>query len=112
MSTADPRRVGKRVCASSRTRLRRSRGWTMTTCLLLTAAGMGFSAANEDESVYTREQAFRIPLEMTEAERKAAAWIRLMVSTDSGKTWSRVREESPKRSTVTFRAPGDGCYWL
>ena len=84
----------------------------MTTCLLLTAAGMGFSAANEDESVYTRERAFRIPLEMTEAERKAAAWIRLMVSTDSGKTWSRVREESPKRSTVTFRAPGDGCYWL
>lgn len=84
----------------------------MTTLLMLTAAGMGLPAATEDEAVYTRERAFRIPLEMTEAERKAAAWIRLMVSTDNGKTWSRVREESPKRTTVTFRAPGDGCYWL
>jgi hypothetical protein len=84
----------------------------MTSCLLLLAAGMGFSAADDDETVYTRERAFRIPLEITEAERKSAAWIRLMVSTDSGKTWSRVREESPKRSTVTFRAPGDGNYWL
>ena len=84
----------------------------MTSCLLMLAAGMGFSAADDDETVYTRERAFRIPLEITEAERKSAAWIRLMVSTDSGKTWSRVREESPKRSTVTFRAPGDGNYWL
>jgi hypothetical protein len=82
------------------------------TCLLLLAAGMGFSAADEENVVYTRDRAFRIPLELSEAERKDAAWIRLMVSTDAGKTWNRVREESPKRPTVTFRAPGDGQYWL
>ena len=84
----------------------------MTACLMMLASAMGFAAEGDDETVFTRERAFRIPLELTDAERKSAAGIRLMVSTDSGKTWSRVREESPKRSTVTFRAPGDGCYWL
>jgi len=83
----------------------------MTTCLLLMAAAMG-CAADDEDVVYTRERAFRIPLELSDAERKSAAWVRLMVSTDGGKTWNRVREESPKRPTVTFRAPGDGQYWL
>jgi hypothetical protein len=84
----------------------------MTTCLLYLAAGLGYAAADGQDVVYTRERAFRIPLEISDAERKSAAWIRLMVSTDGGKTWNRVREESPKRPTVTFRAPGDGQYWL
>src|SRR4051812_12156014 len=111
-STEARPRVGKRVCASARRRRRRIRGPIMTTCLLLMAAGMGYAADDDGDVVFTRERAFRIPLEISDAERKGAAWIRLMVSTDGGKTWNRVREESPKKPTVTFRAPGDGQYWL
>ena len=37
---------------------------------LLLAAAMGLSAAEDENVVYMRERAFRIPLELSEAERK------------------------------------------
>ena len=65
-----------------------------------------------DGVVYTRERVFQVPVELTTDEEAQAGAVRLWVSADGGKTWERKREQSPRKPSMKFVAPGDGTYDL
>jgi hypothetical protein len=53
---------------------------------------------------------FKMPLNVTEPTKVES--VKLLVSTDSGKTWKLEKEYQPTDPFVMFSAPRDGHYWF
>lgn len=83
----------------------------LLSCLLPLADNMDLKK-EDDGVVYSPQRAFRIPLDLTDAERRTVSAIRLYVSEDQGKTWFRHSDGAPDTRVVTFRATKDGSYWF
>lgn len=81
-------------------------------CLTMGAGAPPTATTDAGGMVHTRDRAFRIPIDLTELERQQVAAVRLFVSPDEGRTWKRYREDSPRKTTLTFRADQDGVYWF
>ena len=65
-----------------------------------------------DGVIYTAKRAFRVPLDLTDAERRQISAIRLFISEDLGRTWIRHSDGQPDMKVVTFKAERDGAYWF
>lgn len=58
------------------------------------------------------ERAFALPVTWNAAQRREVELLRLFVSTDHGKTWTRETDVRPGTHRVVFSAPRDGLYWF
>lgn len=81
------------------------------TCLWW-SAGAGGLDESSDGRVYSPQRAFRIPLQLSAAERKEMSSIRLYYTRDQGKTWVKQSEGGVDQEMVTFRTDSDGEFWF
>jgi hypothetical protein len=80
--------------------------------LLLIVTGPGNSPMEGDSIVCSPQSTFRIPIDLAAEERQGISAIRLFVSQDQGRTWTRHSDGDPAMEVVTFRANQDGEYWF
>jgi hypothetical protein len=62
------------------------------------------------KQIVTRQQEFSIPCRM--ARDHSAREVRLIVSSDQGKTWRLISRAEPHVHSFRYRAPHDGEYWF
>jgi hypothetical protein len=62
--------------------------------------------------IHQNTRAFRIPINIKEADFPRIREVRLFVSSDQGATWSIAGQVPPDRKSITFEAPRDGEYWF
>jgi hypothetical protein len=61
--------------------------------------------------VYTNQLAHRIPVQF-KVQRNEISELRLYASSNQGREWNLIDKIRPDQDAFTFRAPGDGVYWL
>jgi hypothetical protein len=57
-------------------------------------------------------RAMRIPFAIDPATQPAVQSLRLLASTDRGRSWQVAAQAAPSAGAFDFRAPADGLYWL
>lgn len=78
---------------------------------LLTVPMMYAPVVLEQDAIESRSAKFRIPYRMSADAKAKADHIRLLVSTDQGKTWKHESDFNPG-DDLKFHAPKDGLYWF
>lgn len=73
-------------------------------------AGPADSSKESEGTVFCHHRAFRIPVDMTAAERATVSAVRVYVSTDDGRTWNRCADAPADAKSVTYRSIRDGNY--
>ncbi|MGL4465503.1 MAG: hypothetical protein ACRC1K_25415 [Planctomycetia bacterium] len=79
---------------------------------VVTALFLPSAPVDPDDGVFTAQASFRIPLDLTDAERARTKAVRLFVSENQGATWNLAGEGDAAQPFVAYQAPRDGRYWF
>ena len=67
--------------------------------------------ATKVQTLYSKERAFRLPFNFTEADRPRCKQFQLWASVDGG-DYQKADTKDPEAKAFFFRAPKDGEYWF
>ena len=76
------------------------------------AAEQGASPAGEVPLIYRKQRSFRIPFNLSAAQKSRIKEVILLVSEDSGYTWEPESRTDAEHPAFSFRASHDGEYWF
>jgi hypothetical protein len=72
----------------------------------------GTSPPGEVPVIYQKHRSFRIPFNLSAAQKSRIDQVILLVSQDSGETWKPVSKTDTTHPAFAFRADHDGEYWF
>jgi hypothetical protein len=70
------------------------------------------SAPAPVKKIFTKQAAFKLPLQTTAADRQRLSEIQLYVKTGADGVWLLKDTAPPSLAEFTYRAPADGEYWF
>src|SRR5579885_1226510 len=75
-------------------------------------AAQGAAPSGEIPLIYQKHRSFRIPFNLSAAQKSRIDQVILLVSQDSGETWKPVSKTDVTHPAFAFRADHDGEYWF
>jgi hypothetical protein len=75
-------------------------------------AAQGTPSPREVPLIYQKQKSFRIPFNLSAAQKSRIKEVILLVSQDSGESWKPVSRTDAGHPAFSFRASQDGEYWF
>jgi hypothetical protein len=75
-------------------------------------AAQGASPSGDVPLIYQKQRSFRIPFNLSTAQKSRIKEVILLVSQDRGESWKRVSRTDSEHPAFSFRTSRDGEYWF